>query len=402
MFTSPPHGLRPRPAHGRRCAFTLIELIVVIAIIAILAGMLEPSFAKARAKARTAAMKSNVKLLMMGVQMFADDHEERLPASVTDFFNETYFDSEFLNRFTVVGDDRLRGPIEDELYCYMYPPEEPPEDKGFDGTFSSIENPAQTVFIRVKGSYSETTPSARGYYLEGYGDGHAATAPRRDGIDQVQAQIEQTQALGAEAAMEVVKLAGDADLSLESLKHDMTELESVVPAAEYFDMDNDGFVTATDLLLAAVPPDPPSEENPAPGDPLPEDPPTPFTILQEFVTEAVTILDLDPEDPVFDELPQIPVEELVLMATEEADGLFSAESVGELAIQYSTKLGPALGLCAKLDAAAAAEPRGEIEARDNILEAFRHQLRAQTGESFTPEQAETLEMLSRTLQTTQE
>jgi prepilin-type N-terminal cleavage/methylation domain-containing protein/prepilin-type processing-associated H-X9-DG protein len=62
-----------------RRGFTLIELLVVIAIIAILAAILFPVFARAREKARQASCQSNEKQLALGVLMYAQDYDERLP-----------------------------------------------------------------------------------------------------------------------------------------------------------------------------------------------------------------------------------------------------------------------------------------------------------------------------------
>ena len=64
---------------GRRKAFTLIELLVVIAIIAILAAILFPVFAQARAKAYQATCLSNLKQLGLGFLMYAQDYDEKLP-----------------------------------------------------------------------------------------------------------------------------------------------------------------------------------------------------------------------------------------------------------------------------------------------------------------------------------
>jgi len=59
--------------------FTLIELLVVIAIIAILAAILFPVFAQARAKARQASCTSNVKQMSLGVMMYVQDYDETFP-----------------------------------------------------------------------------------------------------------------------------------------------------------------------------------------------------------------------------------------------------------------------------------------------------------------------------------
>ena len=64
-----------------RKGFTLIELLVVIAIIAILAAILFPVFAKAREKARQASCESNLKQLALGMLMYAQDYDEKLPAN---------------------------------------------------------------------------------------------------------------------------------------------------------------------------------------------------------------------------------------------------------------------------------------------------------------------------------
>lgn len=63
-------------------AFTLVEVLVVIGIIAILAAMIFPVFSHAREKARSTACLSNLKQLGAAVMMYCSDYDERYPWGV--------------------------------------------------------------------------------------------------------------------------------------------------------------------------------------------------------------------------------------------------------------------------------------------------------------------------------
>src|SRR5439155_25625600 len=65
-----------------RWGFTLVELLVVVAIIALLAGILIPVFAQAREKGRQTYCLSNLRQMGAAMMLYTEDHDGFYPPAV--------------------------------------------------------------------------------------------------------------------------------------------------------------------------------------------------------------------------------------------------------------------------------------------------------------------------------
>lgn len=138
----------------RTRAFTLIELLVVIAIIAILAAILFPVFAQAKAAAKNTSCLSNGRQIGMSVKMYLSDNDDTMPI----FF--AYNSQPPANKPGHKGTEVLLLP-----YCKSQDVFRSPNDQG--GPYISQDVPGATTYWDAYGtSYRFTSclfTVARGY-----------------------------------------------------------------------------------------------------------------------------------------------------------------------------------------------------------------------------------------------
>ncbi len=73
------------PSASRLIAFTLIELLIVVAIIAILAAIAVPNFLEAQVRSKVSRAKADLRSLATAIEAYAVDHNEYPPGNIEVF-----------------------------------------------------------------------------------------------------------------------------------------------------------------------------------------------------------------------------------------------------------------------------------------------------------------------------
>ena len=183
-----------------RRAFTLIELLVVIAIIAILAGILFPVFARAKAAAKQASCLSNLHQIGIAMTLYMTDYDDFYPHAID---ASDKYDSSIWNAFPAFQAQIPYMPLMSEaLQPYVKSHEifHCPSDTGtglLDNHYPDLFQTSPSLFFKYGSSYLYRTeltfrgasdtqlsaPASINVMMDGAGNWHGSTPELEKGDD---------------------------------------------------------------------------------------------------------------------------------------------------------------------------------------------------------------------------
>jgi prepilin-type processing-associated H-X9-DG protein/prepilin-type N-terminal cleavage/methylation domain-containing protein len=190
------------PTQNKR-AFTLVELLVVIAVIAILASLLLPSLARAKGKARSTQCLSNLRQWTLALSFYLEENDDCIPRRgqgvqplfiidrPEDWFNALPPLVGLPGYYTLVTEENIPGPEERTIFAcpaarrtaytnflsyamniYLSPTIRPTPHR-----FSEISDPSTLAFMADGPcDYSSTAPSIKPYSVQARHNGQANIA----------------------------------------------------------------------------------------------------------------------------------------------------------------------------------------------------------------------------------
>ncbi len=149
-------SMKPTELRCRSCAFTLVELLTVIAVIAILAALLLPVLNKSQMRAKRIWCESNQKQVGLAFHVFANDHGGKFPTEVSTNdggskeFVESGFESDetfytAFRHFQALASDLVQPQL---LIC-------PTDMRVAASNFPALQNANVSYFAGVNGTFDK-------------------------------------------------------------------------------------------------------------------------------------------------------------------------------------------------------------------------------------------------------